>query len=222
MIILVILTAIVIVGLVTLLSLFLGNAAPNRKQLDKTLDKLREDMRSWMGELTPIDQEELELFSLGQDKQTLRHGVTTTAKGIFTTIYHEPVVAYSYRRFIGPGTNDVLLAQTSAHEYIFHTRKGKTMLYIDGQEVGSLDASGRLIGKRTKKELAKVNRETPKLLPVSVGGREVGSLVRPKNRGDKDPQERAFQFLRNDLSDKEEQLFLSLAVREMVERTVQK
>ncbi len=222
MIILVILTAMVIVGLVTMLSLLLGNAAPKSKQLDKTLDKMRLDMDSWVGELTPLDREELELFSLGQDKQTLRRGVTTSAKGIFTTIYHEPVVAYAYRRFLGRGENDLLYARTDKHEYVFHTRKSKTTLQIDGQEVGQLDAKGSLIGRRTKKELASVRRDTPKLLPVSVGGREVGSLVKPRVKGTNEPEERAFQFLRNDLTEKEEQLFLSMAVREMVEQTVRK
>ncbi|MCB0635160.1 MAG: hypothetical protein KDC54_01005 [Lewinella sp.] len=185
---------------------------------------MKEDMDQWAGDLVPLTKEEMELFSLGQEKQVLRRGMSVTAKGIFTTIYHERVLAYSYRRYLGKDDkpNALLLARTAAHEYRYWIRKGLGTLYIDGQEVGELDRQGALRGKRTGKTLAAVQRDASKLLPVSVGGREVGSLSASVKDQTKGLYDRAFEFLRDDMDDKEEQLFLALALKELVERTVEK
>ncbi len=210
-----------VVGGLALATVLAGNMAPGKKRLQMETQRMKEDMNKWVGELVPLNQEELELFSLGQDKQVLRKGVSTTAKGIFTTIYHEPVVAYSYRQYLGRKgqPNALLFARTAEHEYTYWIRKGKATLFIDDQEVGQLSAEGQLKGKRTGKILASVQGPKEKLLPVLVGGREVGSLTQKKSDGKKGLHDRAFEYLREDLSDKEEQLFLALAIQELVGRS---
>jgi hypothetical protein len=218
------LAAILVIGTLVTVSVFSSNMAPNQKRMERESQRMREDMDQWVGDLVPLTKEEMELFSLGQQKQVLRRGLSVTAKGIFTTIYHERVLAYSYRRYLGKEEkpNALLLARTAAHEYRYWIRKGVGTLYIDGQEVGKLDTAGELRGKRTGKTLASVKREANRLLPVSVGGREVGSLVRPQKDQAKGLPDRAFEFLRDDMDEKEEQLFLALVVKELVDSTVEK
>lgn len=223
MIVLAILSFLVVVGLLVLFSLIAGNMPPSKKKRAAEVKRLQADMDKWIDNLVPINHEELELFSIGQEKQVLKKGISTTAKGIFTTIYHEPVVAYSYHRYMGKKTNALLYARTADHDYTYWTRNGKTTLQIDNQEVGQIDEKGVLYGTRTGKELARVQTESLKLLPVKVGGREIGSIApAQQNRAAaKGLHERAFEYLQGNITEKEEQLFLSLAVLELVRRSVE-
>lgn len=209
-----------IIGILLLVNLVFRNLAPGKRKKSSTVRELRSDMAKWMGDLVPVGKEELELFSQGQEKQVLRTGMRTEAKGIFTTIYHEPVLAYSYRKFLGKKDNAVLLIKTAENEYLYWTRNGKTELSIDGQEVGILEPDGRLLGRRTGKEIAQLAPpDESRYLPIRVYEREVGSVSDAAN--DKQgPTKRAFEFLQQEMTEKEEQLFLSLAARELVQRSI--
>ncbi|RME91956.1 MAG: hypothetical protein D6772_17560 [Bacteroidetes bacterium] len=219
---LVVLATLLIIGLLLMLVLLSRNMAPSKKKLNMEIKRMREDMDTWAGELVPINKEELELFSLGQDKQVLRKGVTTTAKGIYTTIYHEPVLAYSYREYLGnkDKPNALLYVRTAEHDYVYWINKGEVSLFIDGQEVGKITRDGQLLGKRTGKQIASLRRDNPEYLPIVVGQREVGSLTRKQTTSEKGLHQRAFEYLQPELSDKEEQLFLALSALELVERSV--
>jgi len=222
MIYLAILAATLIFGGLALTSLIAKNIAPGSKRLALETAHMKEDMDLWAKDLVPINKEELELFSLGQDKQVLRKGITTTAKGIFTTIYHEPVLAYNYREYLSNSDkpNALLYARSAEHEYIYYIQKGIGTLFIDGQEVGTLSREGVLQGKRTGKPIASMKQSNPSLLPVEVGGKEIGNLTRKVSKGDKGLYERAFEYLQPGINDKEEQLFLALVLKELVSRSV--
>jgi hypothetical protein len=58
------------------------------------------------------------------------------------------------------------------------------------------------------------------MLPVTVGNKEVGSLTKKQANAEKGLQDRAFEFLANEMNDKEEQLFLALILEELVNRTL--
>ena len=217
---LLILSVLVVALLVYMFNQWSRNRMPGKRQRDRVLRELKQEMDGWSADLVKIDKEELDLFSLGQDKQVVKTGVGATAKGTFTTIFHEPVVSYSYRRYLGKQVNALLYARTAEHEYVYWTEKGKTRLEIDNQPVGKLEGN-RLLGDRSGKELASIaSTPTENYLPVSVGNREVGALTsQPAKAGDALSQ-RAFEFIPDNLNEKEEQLLLSLAVRELVGRTL--
>ncbi len=193
---------------------------PSRKRRAQVLREIREDMDGWSADLVKMNKEELDLFSLTQDKQVVKSGTGTTAKGTFTTIFQEPVVSYSYRRYLGKQVNELLYARTAEHDFVYWTEKGKTKLEIDNQPVGTITGS-TLVGERTGKELARIATESQdNYLPVSVGNREVGALTRNSGKSDDPLSQRAFEFIPDDLNDKEEQLLMSLAMRELVARTL--
>lgn len=219
-----VLAGLLIVGVFAFTSVVARNMAPSKKRFELEKKRMQEDMDSWAGELVRIDREELELFSLGQEKQVLRKGVTTTAKGIFTTIYHEPVLAYSFREYLGSKNkaNALLYVRTADHDYTYWIKKGESTLFIDGQEVGKITKDWQLLGKRTGKRIANIQKDHPKLLPVKVGDREVGSLTLKQLPKDKQLSARAFEYLQPEITDKEEQLFLALAALELVQRSVDK
>lgn len=197
-----------------------ANRMPGKKQRARALRELKEEMDSWSADLVPLNKEELDLFSLAQDKQVVKTGAGATAKGTFTTIFHEPVVSYSYRRYLGSKVNELLYARTAEHDYVYWTENGKTTLEIDSQPVGTIN-NGALLGAKTGKAIAKIGETAREnYLPISVGNREVGALTTlPMAKNDALSQ-RAFQFIPEDLNDKEEQLLMSLATLELVKRSL--
>ena len=221
MIILLVLSILLVAALVYMYQQWSTHRMPGKKRRNRVLQEVKEDMDQWSPQLIKMNREELDLFSLTQDKQVVRTSAGgKTAKGTFTTIFNEPVVSYSYRRFLGKQVNELLYARTAEHDYVYWTEKGKTKLEIDNQPVGTVDGSV-LLGERTGKELARIATEAREnYLPVSVGNREVGALTNLPAKSDDGLSQRAFEFIPEDLNEKEEQLLLSLAVRELVGRSV--
>ncbi len=217
---LLIVSAALLIAILVFFKMWAANRMPSKKQRARAIREIKEDMDSWSADLVPLNKEELDLFSLAQDKQVVKTGAGASAKGTFTTIFHEPVVSYSYRRYLGKQVNELLYARTAEHDYVYWTENGKTSLEIDSQPVGTID-QGTLYGNKTGKALASIGTTAREnYLPVSVGNREVGALTTlPVAKNDALSQ-RAFQFIPEDLNDKEEQLLMSLATLELVKRSV--
>jgi len=170
------LSLLVVIGMLFMFNQYSKNRMPGKKKRAKEVKALQEDMDGWINELVPLDKEELDLFSFSQEKQVVKTGMGTTAKGVFTTIFQEPVVAYSYKRYLGQQVNELLCARTSEHDFVYWTRNGKTELIIDEQPVGSIDQRV-LYGARSGKEIARItDKARENYLPVRVGNREVGAL----------------------------------------------
>ena len=220
MIVLLIISLLLVAMMVYMFNQWSRHRMPSKKQRARVVRELKSDMDTWSTDLIKMNKEELDLFSLSQDKQVVKKGAGTTAKGTFTTIFHEPVVSYSYRRYLGKKVNELLYARTANHDFVYWTEDGKTTLEIDDQPVGRIDQNV-LLGQRTGKELARIE-STPRenYLPVSVGSREVGALSSLTAKADDPLSQRAFEFIPDDLNDKEEQLLMSLAMRELVKRSV--
>ncbi len=218
--ILVILSVVVVLGLLLLLKLYSKNSMPSKKRQNAAIKELAADMDTWVDKLIPLNKAELDLFSLSQDKQLIKTGLGTTAKGVFTTIFQEPVVAYSYKRYLGSKPNELLYARTGEHTYVYWTKNGQTELHIDEQAIGRIDQKV-LYGAKSGKELARITTTARQnYLPVKVGTREVGALNMEKPKGKEAVSQRAFQFIPEDLSDQEEQLFMALATLELVKQSL--
>ncbi|PPK88671.1 hypothetical protein CLV84_1641 [Neolewinella xylanilytica] len=220
MILLLIISLLLVAMMVYMFNQWSRNRMPSKKQRARVVRELKADMDTWSSDLVKMNKEELDLFSLTQDKQVVKRGTGTTAKGTFTTIFHEPVVSYSYRKYLGKQVNELLYARTAQHDFVYWTENGITSLEIDDQPVGKID-NNVLLGQRTGKELARIEA-TPRenYLPVSVGNREVGALASRAAKADDPLSQRAFEFIPDDLNDKEEQLLMSLTMRELVRRSV--
>lgn len=217
---LLVISVLLIVAMLTMFKMWSSNRMPGKKQRARAVRELKEEMDSWSADLVPLNKEELDLFSLAQDKQVVKTGAGATAKGTFTTIFHEPVVSYSYRRYLGNKVNELLYARTAEHDYVFWTENGETSLEIDEQSIGTI-SNNALLGARTGKPIARIAGEArDNYLPISVGNREVGAITTiPANQSDPLSQ-RAFEFIPDDLNDKEEQLLMSLATLELVKRSL--
>ncbi len=212
-------------GLVVLLGVFLlaralSDFMPGRKRLVKDLEQLKRDMDEWVDELVPINNEELDAFSFNQRKQSVRKRFSKRAKGIFTTIYHEPVLAYSYRAYSGPRQKAILYARTADRDFAYIKGKDGVRIAVGNRELGTLKEDGTLIGAQSRKAIAQISQAEGELLPVLVNEREVASVSRLESGKQRDLGQRAFQFVRDDMSPEEKDVFLSLAVLEVVHQSL--
>ncbi|MCB0557511.1 MAG: hypothetical protein H6573_25830 [Lewinellaceae bacterium] len=206
-------------GLVLLVRIF-SSFAPNSRKLQQDLDKMKEDMDKWAGDLVPMTREEVDLFSFNQEKHVLRKSFGKTAKGIFTSIYHEPILAYSYKEYIGPGKNALLYVRTGSQEFVYRISKKGIDVLVDREQVGTLKEDGVLYNKRGNRMLAQINREAGEFLPVLVNDREVANVARLKKGAGSKLSQRAFEFVKDDMSKEEKDVFLSLAVLEVIEQSI--
>lgn len=217
MIVLTMLTALVaLIGVFVFLTV-LNNFQPGERRMQQEIKKLWEDMNTWAGELVPIDKEELALLSYSQIKQIRRKGWSPNVKGIFTSIYNEPIIAYSYKEFLGKGRHAILYARSANHEFAYWIRPKEIRVVIDGALAGNLK-NGALISPKSGKPIAQLQEAKNSLLPVVINNREVGSLSPLSAQKNKGLGQRALEFIKDDITQEEETLLLSLAVLEMVRR----
>ncbi len=206
------------VGGVSVLSKVMGNWSPRRGKIQKDLKEMKEDMAKWAKGLVPMGHDELELLSLNQTNQKVKKGIVKTAKGVFTSIYHEPMIAYSMKKYVSTGANAIIYVRTAENEFIYRIKDKTTEVVINHQLAGNMDKDGDFYGAKSKKLLARVNKSSDAaLLPVILGGREVGSLVNPEKTDTTNP--RALQFV-DQMNKEEETLFLALAILELILRSI--
>lgn len=216
-----ILFAFVVTGIVlfaigfSILRTIFKNFSPGDGRIQEDIRVMRTEIEPYINELVPLDQEELKLFSLNQVNQTLKKSITTTGKGVFTSIYQEPLLAYSYKKYVGK--NDaIIFARTAGHEIIYRIKKKDIKVVINKDFFGTIK-NGKLYGDNKRKPLAQLQADSQNLLlPVLVGETEVAAIN--TNGNDRSPNPRAFKYINRNLSGNEEKAFLSLAVFELVQR----
>jgi hypothetical protein len=197
-----------------LLYQLLRNFQPGKNRVLSDFRKMRDEIKEWSDQLVPWNREEMSLLSLKQVNQKIKRGMTKTAKGIFTSIYHEPLVVYSYRKYISTQKNAILYARTSKNEFAYRIKKKGIDVNIDGQYAGALKHNGEFYGGRRNRLLAQIKRDDElQLHPITIGKREVASVLNPTKTEKHNP--RAFQFLQP-MESKEEKMFMALAILEMV------
>ncbi|MEL6864582.1 MAG: hypothetical protein AAFP19_09190 [Bacteroidota bacterium] len=200
-----------------LLYYVLVNFQPGTAKIEADLKKMKAEIEPWVAELVPWQEEELELLSLNQTNKLIKKGVVTTAKGIFTSIYHEPLIAYAYKKYVSTAGTIILYARTSHHEFIYQKKKNEVRIMIDDEPVGILKQGHSLYSAQSNRLIARLGDEADSgLLPVLVGDKEVANLN--QQVGVTPVSTRAFQLVQEKMTDKEEAVLLSLSVLNLVER----
>lgn len=204
----------------SILTRILPQVAPNYKKIQKDLKELQTEMKAWLKEdLVPIGREELELFSMNQLHHTVNKGLTFKARGVFATVYNEPVLAYSFKRYVATGINALLYARTAHHHYAYWLKGKEIQVLIDNKLLGALRDNGVLYNENNR-PIARLNFNHAEIIPVIIGDREVASITKAQVRKGDILSPRAFQFIKNDMTDEEEKLFLALATLELVQRSI--
>ncbi len=206
----------------SILSRVLPHVAPNYKRVQQDLKTLQTEMDSWLKDaLVPIGREELELFSLNQLHQNIKKGFTLKARGVFATIYNEPVLAYSFKSYIASGVNSLMYARTAQYEYAYWLKNKEIQVLIDNKLLGALREDGILYNEKNR-PIAQIHYNHAEVAPVSVYDREVASITKAQVRKGDILSPRAFQFVKPNITDEEEKIFLALATLELVQRSIPK
>jgi hypothetical protein len=224
-------TPVITMAIILILGIVLGIAAlailakvfknfqPGDKKINADVAQMRKEIEAMNLDLVPWDKDETELFSLNQISQSVKKGITTTAKGVFTSIYQEPMLAYGFKKYVSPNLNAVLFAKTASHEYVYRIKKDSIQVTIDGKALGILKDDGVLYSTRKNKVLARIAQGSDELLlPMIVNNREVAHVVNPAKADKINP--RAFDLVDENMTKEEEEVFLALGVLEVVQRSI--
>ena len=210
-----------LIGLgIFLLYRLITNFQPSQNKIQNDLRRLKTEIEAWTNQLVPWGREELDTLSQFQSERTVRKGLTTVAKGVFSSIYHEPLVSYAYKRYISAKqANDIMYVRTAKHEFVYRTRKGQTQLFIDNEFIGNISGDGRLFGAHNKQLMARIERsDRLELRPIIVGERELASLMEPKQ--EREVSDRAFQYVEENMMEREVLVLVAVGVREMILRSI--
>jgi len=214
-----ILITVATIGLMYLLFQLLVNVNPSKNRIMADLHNMKGEIVPWVEELIPWKKEELELLSLHQVRKTIKKGIVTTVKGVFTSIYDEPMIAYTYRQYRSTKKNAILYARTAHRQFVYRMEGEKTIISIDNQVIGTINSNGQLIAGNGRQLLAQIQRNVDELtLPVLINGKEVAGLAR-SNQVNPSVNTRAFEFT-TEMEKKEEALMLSLAILEMAKKEI--
>ncbi|MBI1223770.1 MAG: hypothetical protein GC192_00920 [Bacteroidetes bacterium] len=197
----------------------LQNYKPGRAKIQADLKKIRAELAPLVAHLVPWTDEEMEQLSFNQIKKSIKNGLVKSSKGVLTTIYHEPVIAWAYKKYVSKKENGLLYARTSNQEFIYRIKNGEVEMVVGENLVGILNEKGQLVSHKGNKLLAQVNKNEDNLtLPLLINNKLVGSLSNPERnqRGNN----RAFQHLMK-MNKEEEEIVLSLSILELVKREIE-
>ena len=207
-------------GVLYLLFSLLPNFRPSRRKVQDDLQRMKEELKPLTEGLVPITKEEMDLFSKAQMKQVVHKNMLYKARGVYTSIYHEPLIAYSFKKYFSSELDAILYVRSADHEFAYRFKKGAIQVIMDQKVVGTLRQNGVLYGGQNNRMIARINRNTTEqLIPIIVGEREVGNVLPLQalpSQTDQNLNNRAFDFVKADLTPQEKEIFLSLGLLEVV------
>lgn len=194
------------------ISQYFLNFKPSKKNVERDLKDMREELLPQVEELVPWSVEEMRLLSLNNTEAIKKKGGARTRKGIMYSIYQEPLIAYVYKEY-SDKKYGLLLARTSTHEYIYRIRPENTEVYINGHAYGRLVGGIELRDPQNTSILAQLNQTDSRALPVFMGEREVGQLVDYNKAAHVNP--RAYEFLQ-EMEQNQRLSFLALTIPHII------
>lgn len=170
----IIIVAILIVGALFMLK-FLRNVQPDETEVAEDLVELKKMCAKFKGGLEPFSEE----ISSSRLDQVLEKGQARTGSGVFLSTLGQPIIAYAYRKYIGPSTNATIYVLTSEHEYVYrYTTKGAEIT-IDGKKQGILRENGKLYNFKNE-EVATVERSGAiSQNKILIDNKEVAKIALP-------------------------------------------
>lgn len=204
-------------GVISILDKLFSGFRPVIQKLRRDLRLLQPELKSWAADnLVKWDRQELELLSLRQHRQFKKSMRFKVSRGVFQSIYHEPLVIYIQKMY--RPEEGVLLVRNSNHEFAYLIHHKETEVFIDEEYFGKLDSQGRLWYNQ-RNVIASIDRGENVLLEIKVNNKLAGNLLNEAKKESRNP--RAFQYV-GELDETEEKVFLSIAFFEMIRRSPKK
>lgn len=198
------------------------NFQPGNKKVQADLKTMKEELAPAAVNLVPLSNKDLELLAAEEEEHKVKKGFTTRVKGTLSTIFHEPVALYSYKKYLSASGKDaVLYVKTARHEYFYWLRSKGTKVVIDNSLIGNLENREILYGGKKDRMIARINRNEEEFMPIVVQGKEIGSILK-SGAGEKQAlSTRAFGYVLEEVRPEERAIFLSLAFFELIMRKLE-
>lgn len=186
---------------------FLRNVQPTTSEVEEDLKELKARIKQFKGGFVEWTEE----ISSNQVNQILTKDNARSGDGVFLSTTSEPIFAYAYKNYIGPGENSVMYILSQDHEYIFRITNKGTEVTIDGQKKGLIRENGVYYDNKND-EVAKVVRHGASgVNKIYIGGEELAKIALPDAISSK-----ALTVNKIDLSELESSTIRMMAVYELV------
>lgn len=192
--------------------IFSGGYDPKKEILE-----LRAGIQELDKKLINWDETEIDLLSLNQVERTYSKRFAFTVTGIFDSIYHEHMIAYSYREFTGRKSRKILYATTKKHEFFYIISAKDVQIYVDQYFLGHMTHDGLLYGKKKRRLIARINDLNQSVKPIIIGDKEVGAILDPLNNDKYNP--RVFEYISSQISHADFLITLAITLYILVDKT---
>lgn len=192
--------------------IFSGGYDPKKEilELRAGIQELSEKLINW-------EETEIDLLSLNQVERTFSKRFASTVSGILNSIYHEHMIAYSYREFPSRKNRKVLYATTKKHEFFYIISDSDVQIYVDQFFLGYMTPQGLLYGKKKKRLIGRINDIDRRLKPIVIGDKEVAAVLDPLDHDKYNP--RAFEYISSKISHADFLITLAFTIYVIVDRT---
>lgn len=183
-----------------------------KNQMKRDIQALRLEISDLKSLIIPFSNEEIELLSLNQSNKSRKKGFQKLSKGIFKTIYYEPLIAYAIKQY---SNGDKLILITSTEdEFAYVVKSDITHVYMNNVEAGVLTKKGEFYSGRNKLLATIDGADHLATHAVWIQGKNIGFIANPKFANQTLP--RAFSLLK-DMTQDELSIFLCLTLINLVE-----
>lgn len=154
---------------------FLRNVQPTESEVDQDLKELKNKIKQFKGGFMPWTDE----ISSNQIDQILTKDNARSGNGVFLSNLGDPIFAYAYKNYIGPGENAVMYILTQEHEYIFRITNKGTEIFIDNEKKGLIRENGVFYDLKND-EVATLKRHGASgINKIYIGGEEIAKIALP-------------------------------------------
>lgn len=202
---------------------YLTNFRPSVKKIASDVEKMQALMAPTTSNLVPWTIEEMSLLSLEQVDRFKKKRITTVVQGTLVSIYQEPMVIYTYKRYASKKENALIFARTSNRTFEYRIKNDTIQIKVNNELIGELKTNGVLY--KNKRMLAKINQSVEGYNPILLIDRkgntkELGHVADKKSTEVINP--RALQLVDSKMNKQEEDVFLSLALLDVIYKSVKK
>jgi hypothetical protein len=181
------------------------------------VEHMREETAGWSEHLFPwVEANEISLFSLKHDTKWVKSSMGRYMKGVYYSIYDEPMLVFAAKSYVKKGLNTLIWASTKKHEFIFRGKRDRTEVFIDREAVGHITHNGLLYGGSRNRLLGRRNDYSDEYYSIVIWDKEVAHLAKPNKISRLNT--RAVEVL-EDMSTKEELLLIALGFLTIVHDT---
>lgn len=185
-------------------------------QMNRDKEELREYLSEMEDEIIPIEHDELKLLSVRNETQQVREFKGTFSRGIFYTIYTEPIFKFVLKEY-SSSDRSLLIIQTMQGELLYELSDNASKVYWDHKLLGILDDKGSIWNESRDIEIGHIDiAETSLEQNVFIKDQHVATIVNPFQAST--TSQRLFTHLEL-LDEYDMRICLALVLLNVVERT---